>query len=75
MGVCTHLDQIQAVTPESEGCAECIALGDTWVQLRMCMICGYVGCCDDSKNRHAAQHFHETNHPIVKSLEPGEGWN
>ncbi|MFQ5612301.1 MAG: MFS transporter [Anaerolineae bacterium] len=72
---CTHLDQIKEVTPNSEGCADCIALGDTWIHLRMCQTCGYVGCCDDSKNRHAARHFYQSNHPIVRSLEPGEGWN
>jgi hypothetical protein len=27
-----------------------------------------------SKNRHATKHFHRTNHPIIKSLEPGENW-
>ncbi len=75
MALCSHLDQIQEVTPMSEGCADCLALGDTWVHLRLCRICGYVGCCDESKNKHASQHFHQTNHPIIKSLEPGEGWN
>ena len=75
MEECTHLDQIQEVTPNSSGCAECIALGDSWIHLRMCRICGHVGCCDESKNRHAQQHFHETDHPIIKSLEPGEGWS
>ena len=74
MGKCTHLDQIKAVNPSSEGCVDCIALRDSWVHLRMCSTCGYVGCCDDSKNKHASQHFNKTNHPIVKSLEPGEGW-
>jgi hypothetical protein len=34
-----------------------------------------VGCCDESKNKHASQHFQRTHHPIIKSLEPGEGWN
>jgi thioredoxin reductase (NADPH) len=33
-----------------------------------------VGCCDSSPNRHASQHFHATEHPIVKSFEPGEDW-
>jgi MFS family permease len=75
MAQCTHLDQIQTVTPMSEGCADCIALGDIWVHLRLCRICGYVGCCDESKNKHATQHFHRTSHPIIRSLEPGEGWN
>jgi MFS family permease len=75
MALCSHLDQIREVTPQSEGCAACLALGDSWVHLRLCRICGHVGCCDESKNKHAAQHFHQTNHPIIKSLEPGEEWN
>ncbi len=75
MAKCTHLDQIEEVAPNSQGCADCIALGDTWVHLRTCRTCGYVGCCDESKNKHATQHFHKTNHPIIRSLEPGEGWN
>jgi hypothetical protein len=51
MAVCTHLDQIEVVTPSGEGCQECLELGDTWVHLRLCMNCGHVGCCDNSKNR------------------------
>jgi hypothetical protein len=38
------------------------------------MHCGHVGCCDDSKNRHATKHFRSTHHPIIRSLEPGETW-
>jgi len=72
---CAHLDQIKEVTPNSEGCAECIALGDTWIHLRMCRTCGHVGCCDESKNKHASRHFYEMDHPIIKSLEPDEGWS
>ena len=71
---CTHLDQIRNVKPSSWGCEECIALGDTWVHLRECLICGHVGCCDSSKNRHATKHFQVTTHPIVKSFEKGEKW-
>ncbi len=74
MEQCTHLDQIKEVAPASEGCADCIALGDTWVHLRMCMTCGYIGCCDSSKNKHATQHHKESGHPIVTSFEPGEDW-
>jgi hypothetical protein len=33
-----------------------------------------VGCCDDSKNRHATKHFHATGHPVIRSKEPGETW-
>ena len=38
------------------------------------MTCGFVGCCDQSKNIHARKHFEETGHPVIKSLEPGEDW-
>jgi len=72
--VCTHLSQINEVTPNSNGCQECLAIGDSWVHLRLCKICGHVGCCDQSKNKHATRHFHETGHPIIQSLEPGEDW-
>jgi hypothetical protein len=38
------------------------------------MICGEVGCCDNSPSKHATAHFHSTAHPIVRSREPGENW-
>jgi uncharacterized UBP type Zn finger protein len=72
--VCTHLDQIRPVTPHSTGCEDCLKTGDTWVHLRLCLECGHVGCCDSSKNKHATKHFHRTQHPIIKSFEPGEDW-
>lgn len=72
--VCEHIRSIKEVTPSADGCEECLAIGDEWVHLRMCMECGHVGCCDDSKNKHATRHFHSTGHPIVRSVEPGESW-
>jgi uncharacterized UBP type Zn finger protein len=76
MATCTHLDQIDlSVPPDSDrGCSDCLAIGGTWVHLRMCMSCGHVACCDSSPNKHATAHSHATGHPIVKSLEPGEDW-
>jgi uncharacterized UBP type Zn finger protein len=71
---CEHVSQIRDVTPSGSGCKECLEIGDSWVHLRICMICGHVGCCDNSKNRHATAHFHETGHPIMRSFEPGEDW-
>jgi hypothetical protein len=71
---CTHLGQIRSVTRQSEGCEQCLALGDTWVHLRMCMTCGQVGCCDSSKNKHAHAHARELDHQIARSVEPGEDW-
>jgi uncharacterized UBP type Zn finger protein len=49
-------------------------MGDWWVHLRLCSTCGRVGCCDDSKNRHATKHHDATGHPIIRSFEPGEDW-
>ncbi|HEV7395941.1 MAG TPA: UBP-type zinc finger domain-containing protein [Pyrinomonadaceae bacterium] len=51
-----------------------LKLGDQWLHLRLCVTCGHVGCCDDSKNQHAAKHFHSTNHPLIKSFETDEEW-
>ena len=72
---CSHLDQIQDVTPGAQGCEECLKTGDTWVQLRMCRTCGHVGCCDSSKNRHARQHFLDSLHPIIQAFGGGEAWS
>lgn len=71
---CTHTDQIQRVTPSAEGCEECLEIGSRWVQLRLCLTCGKVGCCDSSPNRHAREHAGEADHPIVESFQPGENW-
>jgi hypothetical protein len=72
---CSHLAEIDRhVRPRAKGCEECLRTGDSWVHLRLCMTCGHVGCCDDSKNRHATKHFHATAHPVIRSLEPGEHW-
>lgn len=42
--------------------------------LRMCMTCGHIGCCDSSPHQHASEHFRETGHPVMRSVEPGEDW-
>ena len=72
---CTHLNAVMTSTPTPSGCEECLAMGDTWVHLRLCRTCGHVGCCDESKNRHATKHFRSTKHPVVTSLEAGEDWS
>lgn len=69
-----RLDLARVVTPGSTGCEECLRTGDTWVHLRICMGCGHVGCCDESKNRHATRHFQESGHPIVKLFDEKEDW-
>jgi uncharacterized UBP type Zn finger protein len=74
---CTHLDQVRVNRlPDSvDGCEDCLATGGKWLHLRICLECGKVGCCDDSPNRHASAHAHASEHPLIRSLEPGEDWS
>src|SRR5690349_842459 len=55
-------------------CEDCMKEGTPWVHLRECLTCGHVGCCDSSPRRHATKHFHQTQHPVMRSVEPGERW-
>jgi len=71
---CEHFALIQPVSPSASGCEECLKDGSGWVHLRMCLICGHVGCCDSSPNTHATKHYRATQHPIMRSIEPGEHW-
>ena len=71
---CSHLHLIQVTEPATDVCEECVALGDVWPQLRMCLICGYVGCCDTSKNKHMKQHYEKTGHSIFRSIFRSDGW-
>lgn len=71
---CTHLKDLETVTPHAQGCEECLQSGSSWIHLRLCLSCGHVGCCDSSPNRHATAHFHATNHPVIQSFQPGENW-
>ena len=74
---CTHLDHVKVLElPESvPGCEDCLATGGRWLHLRICLECGHVGCCDDSPNKHATAHATASEHPIIRSLEPGEDWS
>ena len=72
---CDHFEKLTSpADATSEVCDRCIAIGDTWVHLRSCLTCGNVGCCDNSKNRHARRHWEDHEHPLIKSIEPGEFW-
>jgi hypothetical protein len=65
-----HLSMVRPVAPRTpDGCEECLQLGAAWVQLRLCLTCGHVGCCDSSPLRHA----YAVGHPMVQSFEPGGG--
>jgi uncharacterized UBP type Zn finger protein len=72
---CSHLDQIHSVAPNTPtGCEECLRAGSWWVHLRLCLSCGHVGCCDSSPGQHATKHFRSSQHPVIRSYEPGEDW-
>ncbi|GAA4207066.1 UBP-type zinc finger domain-containing protein [Actinocatenispora rupis] len=76
---CEHLVKIADLpdpAPQStDGCVGCLAEGrHDWVHLRLCLDCGYVGCCDSSPRKHASLHFGETAHPVMRSFEPHESW-
>lgn len=76
MAQCEHMKACPEPGPEAttQGCEECMAIGQSWVHLRKCEICGHVGCCDSSIGKHAAEHFHETGHAVMSSAEPQEDW-
>lgn len=72
---CSHLNQVRDVTPRTpQGCEECLKMHAGWVHLRLCLECGHVGCCDSSPQRHATGRYHQTQHPVMRSFEPGEAW-
>jgi len=71
---CVHVPSESAVPQSSVGCQDCIAAGQRWVHLRLCLTCGHVGCCDSSVGRHASGHYRLTGHPVMRSLEPRESW-
>ena len=73
---CDHLKQIKIIAKPDEvkGCDECLQIGSSWVEVRMCLTCGHVGCCDSSKHQHARKHYKTTHHPIIQSVEPGQKW-
>jgi hypothetical protein len=62
---CSHLGMAQQVIPSSQGCYECEQQHTHWNSLRICLICGHVGCSDDSPEQHALKHFHATGHPLI----------
>lgn len=71
---CGHLDTVRTATPSAKDCEECLPLGQEWVHLRICRLCGHVGCCDQSPGKHATAHFHASGHPIIEGYDLPEGW-
>jgi hypothetical protein len=72
---CTHVADVDTdARPSSDGCEDCLRDGGTWVHLRMCRMCGHIGCCDSSPAKHATAHNGSSGHPLISSFEPGEDW-
>ncbi|KUJ64373.1 hypothetical protein ACZ90_57410 [Streptomyces albus subsp. albus] len=76
MSECPHTAEFPPADPSplTGTCAECLAAGSHPVQLRLCLTCGHVGCCDSSPHQHATAHHRETGHPVIRTFEPGEDW-
>ena len=76
--LCKHLEGLTDTdfpAPRTPGaCEECLREGTRWVELRECRTCGHVGCCDSSVGKHATRHFHESGHPVMRSVMPGATW-
>ena len=64
---CSHLNSTDA-TPRSEGCEGC---GSAF-NLRVCTMCGHVGCCE-SQRGHNTAHFKASGHPVIRSIPLGPG--
>ena len=72
---CEHISAITTVKHAAKRqCDECMKTGSRWLHLRTCQECGTTRCCDDSPNKHATKHAHESGHPVIASAEPGERW-
>jgi Na+/H+ antiporter len=75
-GGCEHLlaAPVTCVPDKPGACQECLDEGLTWVHLRMCLTCGHIACCDSSVGNHATKHYQRIDHPVMRSVEPGEAW-
>jgi uncharacterized UBP type Zn finger protein len=72
---CEHFVNLRPLAPRANGCEECLALGAEWTELRVCLSCGHVGCCEDSEHMHALKHFNATGHPVIAPLERAATWS
>jgi monovalent cation/hydrogen antiporter len=73
--ICEDLEKFSVVDePPATYCQACLDEGTQWVSLRRCLQCGNVACCDSSPRQHATRHFHDSQHPVMQSAEPGEDW-
>ncbi|MBA3285952.1 MAG: UBP-type zinc finger domain-containing protein [Nitrosopumilus sp.] len=63
----------EGIHQRTQGCEECKKEGTHWVALRLCLVCGHVGCCDSSIGLHWTKHHRETAHLVTMAL-PDKPW-
>lgn len=59
-------------TPAQPRTDTCEGGEKNFVELRVCLTCGHVGCCDSSPGRHARKHAEETGHQVMASYPADE---
>ncbi|GAB7188100.1 UBP-type zinc finger domain-containing protein [Kitasatospora sp. Ki12] len=73
---CAHLADLPSPEPAplTATCPHCDRLGQRSVALRLCLYCGFVGCCESTPGYWSAEHHRSTGHAVIRSFEPGESW-
>lgn len=67
---CAHLESLgEGISSERAACQACGHAED----LRICLTCGYVGCCE-SHAAHNTAHFRETGHPFIRPHGSAYDW-
>ncbi|HKQ62241.1 MAG TPA: UBP-type zinc finger domain-containing protein [Candidatus Polarisedimenticolaceae bacterium] len=67
---CPHLqDYDRSAKSDRSLCQEC----DHDDDLRLCLACGHVGCCE-SHRAHNTAHFKETGHALIRAHRCGYDW-
>lgn len=67
---CAHLSKFATdASSEKDRCDACGLNKD----LRVCLTCGYVGCCE-SHGAHDTGHFRETGHPFIRPQRNEYDW-
>jgi uncharacterized UBP type Zn finger protein len=59
---CSHIPE-DVVGPRAESCEAC----GSRTNLRVCVTCGHVGCCE-SQHGHNTAHARSAGHPVIRSL-------
>ena len=71
---CEHFAGLEPAAARASVCEECVKIGAKWTELRVCLACGNVGCCEDSQHAHALRHFESSGHPVIAPLESEKPW-